>query len=505
MAWYVGKDGHQVWIQKDESVYTVIQPEDKLPTEDLSYLVKTSTKAVFQEHLMEEHPLDSRTNSRRQRTKMAGRQRGFIVRVHQEEQLHVVPWFKAAAVKLMNCAVVSRVDTEEAVNAKQKKKKDQNVTRVMLGVNECRVETTSRIHHFAHGPGFRVEVAEGSVQQRIHFFTSKRELQGKDWHKFLVAALESTGAHVMLARRTAQDAEQQVQDGAEQVDEQRVRAGSIEEIGTLRKNEAAKDEDAWFASMMKGFQDDDDSSEDDSAEEEEADPTTNGAPPRDAEASNHSDPQVRNRGTPVTQVASTSASEVPEWRRRDNRDADPSVRKGDAPTVSKKDAGSRPKAKESAGRQQPPKQQPPKQQPPKQQPQQQAARPTGWWQVREEQQQAPARQPPEPHQEPQWTWWKGQWYEQPSWQSESAPAKQAAWGAEQWSVPVQDLFAKTKQDEKGLSSMGQELKEMLNNNDNKCGECGRGRPLKLFVDPDDDQWYCRLCWIEFYGLEPPGK
>jgi hypothetical protein len=38
-----------------------------------------------------------------------------------------------------------------------------------------------------------------------------------------------------------------------------------------------------------------------------------------------------------------------------------------------------------------------------------------------------------------------------------------------------------------------------------CGECGRGRPLKLFMDPDDSQWYCRMCWLDFYGKEPPKK
>eukprot|EP00747_Dinoflagellata_sp_TGD_P088332 gnl/TRDRNA2_/TRDRNA2_163957_c2_seq2.p1 gnl/TRDRNA2_/TRDRNA2_163957_c2~~gnl/TRDRNA2_/TRDRNA2_163957_c2_seq2.p1 ORF type:complete len:516 (-),score=111.45 gnl/TRDRNA2_/TRDRNA2_163957_c2_seq2:99-1646(-) len=39
----------------------------------------------------------------------------------------------------------------------------------------------------------------------------------------------------------------------------------------------------------------------------------------------------------------------------------------------------------------------------------------------------------------------------------------------------------------------------------KCGECGRGKPLKLFADPSDGQTYCRMCWMEFYGKDPPGK
>merc|ERR1712176_428739 len=39
----------------------------------------------------------------------------------------------------------------------------------------------------------------------------------------------------------------------------------------------------------------------------------------------------------------------------------------------------------------------------------------------------------------------------------------------------------------------------------KCFECGRRKQLKLFVDDDDGKTYCRLCWIDFYGLEPPAK
>jgi len=73
---------------------------------------------------------------------------------------------------------------------------------------------------------------------------------------------------------------------------------------------------------------------------------------------------------------------------------------------------------------------------------------------------------------------------------------------------VQALFASAAKAEKqevdeasNLAGMGRELREMMA----KCGECGRGRPLKLWQDPDDSQWYCRVCWVNFYERDPPDK
>lgn len=39
----------------------------------------------------------------------------------------------------------------------------------------------------------------------------------------------------------------------------------------------------------------------------------------------------------------------------------------------------------------------------------------------------------------------------------------------------------------------------------RCTECQRGRPLKLFKDDDDGNVYCRMCWFQFYEMEPPRK
>ncbi|CAE8620200.1 unnamed protein product, partial [Polarella glacialis] len=39
----------------------------------------------------------------------------------------------------------------------------------------------------------------------------------------------------------------------------------------------------------------------------------------------------------------------------------------------------------------------------------------------------------------------------------------------------------------------------------ECGQCRRGRPLKLFLDDTDGAWYCRMCWLEFYQVEPTSK
>lgn len=515
MAWYVGKDGQQRWIPKDDSVYTVIQPADKLPIEDLSYLVKTSTKAVFQEHLVDED-LDCKRGSGRQKARTSGRQRGYVVRVHQEEQLRVVPFFKESTVKLMNCGLVSRVDTDDAVNMAKRKKKVTAGDEISLGVNECRIETTSRIHHFAHGPGFRVEVAEGNIMQRIHFFTSKREIAGKEWHKALVAALESTGAFVMLARRTADAAEKAIKDGDE----------GIEQISSLRMDEAQKEDADWLQSLMqmKPDEQDSESSEDDGP-----------APVQ---------PAAKAEARPTSQTAATSTGDVPEWRRRNadqapaesSRPDDPSVRKQPAvssrpgdPSIRKQPAVSsrpgdpsvrkQPAVSSRAGDPSIKKQAQPKQQPQKngrqqeQDPAQRPAQPTekqgGWWQGKEQSWEPqlwrePAKQKqwsesPPPYAPPtrnkdQW----GEWSDSRSYYE--APARPQA---KQCSAPVKDFFAKAAKAEKKQSSngKGQELMDMLV----KCAECGRGKPLKLWQDPDDDQWYCRVCWVNFYERDPPDK
>jgi len=222
-----------------------------------------------------------------------------------------VPSFKAAALKLLDDDVVSRVDADEAANLKKKKNKPVNVSSLTLGVNECRVETSSRIHHFAHGPGFRVEVSEGSVHQKIHFFTNRKEMACKDWHSHLVAAVESTGSHVMLARRTQVEASAE----ASQEDLQsKAAADLIERVRSLRKDNAQKDDDAWLESVMnakveESASSDAGSSADDDPPEKSAPTVANGT--------------GLDKSMPVVQATqpSRSGAELPEWRRREQTTA----------------------------------------------------------------------------------------------------------------------------------------------------------------------------------------
>jgi hypothetical protein len=299
MSWYVGKDGEHLWIKRDETVYTVIQPEDSLPVESLTYLALNSKKAVYQEHLIGDDAGDVKNNSKRRREKQAGRQRGYIVRIEQEEQVRVVPSIKAATLKLIDDQVVSRVDADEAANSKKKKNNKQanvsTVSTVALGINECRVETSARIHHFAHGPGFSVEVCEGSAHQKIHFFTDKKELSCKEWHRHLVAAVESTGAHVMLARKTQAEASQE--------DLQcKAAADLIERVRSLRKDNAQKEDDAWLESVMNAKAEESSSSSEESSAEEESPKKSAGV----------------EKGLPARRdiEASRSTADTPEWRRR---------------------------------------------------------------------------------------------------------------------------------------------------------------------------------------------
>eukprot|EP00425_Heterocapsa_triquetra_P036049 CAMPEP_0195078498 /NCGR_PEP_ID=MMETSP0448-20130528/20675_1 /TAXON_ID=66468 /ORGANISM="Heterocapsa triquestra, Strain CCMP 448" /LENGTH=428 /DNA_ID=CAMNT_0040111243 /DNA_START=94 /DNA_END=1377 /DNA_ORIENTATION=- len=255
MSWYVGQDGQQVWIKRDEMVYTVVLSDGKLPEESLTYLTSHSKKAVYQEHMCDEDALDGKSRvPRRHRDKQAGSQRGYIIRVENEDKplSRVVPWFKGAAQKLLDADVISRMDAEDSANINKKKKGSAEEKKgPSLGVNECRVETTSRVSHFAHGPGFRVEVAEGVMVQRIHFFTNRRELAHQDWHRHLVEAIEHAGGHVMLSRKLKAEAEVGGgKNGTETKDAIKEEDSSDALRLRLRKDKAQQDDDAWLASMI---------------------------------------------------------------------------------------------------------------------------------------------------------------------------------------------------------------------------------------------------------------
>eukprot|EP00928_Gymnodinium_smaydae_P030159 TRINITY_DN22490_c0_g1_i4.p1 TRINITY_DN22490_c0_g1~~TRINITY_DN22490_c0_g1_i4.p1 ORF type:complete len:695 (+),score=177.50 TRINITY_DN22490_c0_g1_i4:200-2284(+) len=338
MSWYVGKDGQQIWIPRDELVHTVIYPATDLPLENLTYLAVNSKKAVFQEHLVDEDGLDGGTrNSKRRREKTAGRQRGFILRVeHLEEGSRVIPSFKAAASRLLEIGLAWRIDADEAANSKpkQKKKNAATETATYLGVNECRVETTARIHHFAHGPGFRIEVSSGATKQRIHFFTDNK-VSIQEWHTAVVESLEASGSHVMLARRlqsqTAAGASNGdgPNDGGENVDASKGAAkanGGAENEEILQvelpTDKAQQDDNNWLLSAMQGCMtvvSDDEEEEEKQAEEApaEAVASTTPAAVEVAPATAAAPPTAAAKAAARTAAAPAAASEVPEWRRRE--------------------------------------------------------------------------------------------------------------------------------------------------------------------------------------------
>ncbi|CAE8613040.1 unnamed protein product [Polarella glacialis] len=266
MSWYTGQDGQKTWIERNAMVYNIVESDEQLPLEQLTYLAVQSKKAVYHEAVCDDD-LSATGKSKRQRDKQSGRQRGYIIRTDVDEHplSRVVPWFKAAVQKLMDFAAVSRVDADEVASTKKKKnnsnrEKAAETTMPNLGspgVNECRIQTTSRIQHFAHGPGYRVEVMEGMAMQRLHLFTCRREIPAKDWLTLLISALESSGCHVMLARKVQGSSEVASMPGALPADKE-IGAENAKREGEsdvdikiqLRKDVAQQEENAWLQTMM---------------------------------------------------------------------------------------------------------------------------------------------------------------------------------------------------------------------------------------------------------------
>mmetsp|Transcript_19114 Transcript_19114/g.43427 ORF Transcript_19114/g.43427 Transcript_19114/m.43427 type:complete len:296 (+) Transcript_19114:109-996(+) len=247
MSWYVGKDGRKVWIEDHDTVYTVGEPDPKLTVETLTYLAVNTQKAVYAEHIIDDE--EGGKKGKKAKEKAGGRQRGFVVRVDHEDRSRVTSAFRQATDKLVSAGVVSRYDLDESLQqTKRKGKKSQEKKEeeeaapslfASMAHNECRIETTKRITHQAHGVGFRVEVAEGGSHQRIHMFTAGKELPLGEWHKVLVEAVESAGIDVMLGKLVnCDDPPPSAASG---------RGGKA---GKPKKDEAREEEDEWLNSLM---------------------------------------------------------------------------------------------------------------------------------------------------------------------------------------------------------------------------------------------------------------
>lgn len=489
MSWYVSQDGQHIWIGKEEMVYTVVSSEGTLPLETLAYLAVSSKKAVYTEAIVEEAVADGRgTMSKKKKEKTSGKQRGFILRADVEESpvTKVVPWFKVATQKLLDCGLISRLDPDEAANSKKKNKNRGEKAATSLGANECHVETTSRIHHFAHGPGFRVEVSEGNVTQRLHFYTSRKEINPKEWHSLLVTAIESTGSHVMLARKTALEMAE-----GELAKEEAAGEGRNGMKVQLKKDKASQDESAWLQSMLNGCL----VAEADAEGEEEEDRGSRGSqketpqPARPREAEQEEEESPKERSSPSRSSPSAAASQPRQGgasQRQPQRQAPPSV----SQVHSRWAALSEP-APERGQRQQP-----------RQQP---VSQPT-WDQCRPQQQLQ--QQLWDRSRRPQQQSWYTQAWEDSSPQQSWEPSSQRQWQEgyrQQGGADGRELLNLLQGAPDHLQAPAPPQEREPQRRGRVCGECRRGGPLKLFQDPEDECWYCRVCWVEFYGKEPPMK
>lgn len=536
MSWYVSQGGQQVWISRNETVFTVVQPVDLLPTEALSYLTLGSKKAVFQEHVIDDD-FDGKLSKRR-RAKMSGRQRGFIVRVEQEDQCRVVDCLKAAAKSLLDTGAVYRIDPDEAVNAK--KKRNDRVTS-SAGVNECRVETNARVLHSTHGAGFRVSVNEGPVSQKIFFYT-RQEIPIDAWCKQFVDALEGTGSHVMLARRVPKV--ENCSDGDTSKAEGAGAGAGAEELICMRKDEAQQADEAWMESVMRGCVHElSDDEPDVPTEGEEAEEEKSRAAPAPAVQTTAPTPAVQTLAAPQQRagasgggggssslgtdrwaVLAPSPPAAPAAPASRARAVEPTTRvppppaRGTKPSAkpqARAGAGSHAGGSNRRGAEAPPAPPVPSarrfQQPPP--PQQrrvtedswggpepagvQAARPQpNAWQPRlppRQEVDTRARQtgnytadPPDPGRE------------------RFNMLVQAAFGASAAAPPLAHGQPGCQQaaPPPAQAEVHDSWEEWV---EPKCAECGRGWPLRLYTDGDDGQQYCRLCWVNYYGTEPPHK
>jgi len=117
-------------------------------------------------------------------------------------------------------------------------------------------------------------------------------------------------------------------------------------------------------------------------------------------------------------------------------------------------------------------------------------------------------------QQERWEHWEEAWREEPASVVPAQPGDgcapsvraffQMAQQQERGSAGIAETILRAK--ERGSAGAERERRdEVLHAPASSCAECNRGLPLKLFKDDDDEQWYCRMCWVNFYGVEPPGK
>eukprot|EP00933_Yihiella_yeosuensis_P040280 TRINITY_DN3455_c0_g5_i1.p1 TRINITY_DN3455_c0_g5~~TRINITY_DN3455_c0_g5_i1.p1 ORF type:complete len:305 (+),score=92.55 TRINITY_DN3455_c0_g5_i1:142-1056(+) len=260
MSWYVGLDGRQVWVDRSETAYTCDKPDEEekpLPIQNLTYLASGSSKAVYQEHAID----DDDGSKGKKKERQSGRQRGFVVRVdQQDDRPRINGPFQAAVDKLYRDGVVSRVDPDESEkeNKRGKKKRGKaqanelnkkeepeeeeaeaaKVEALPLGLNECRVDIISRCSHMGHGGGFILEISEIGERKRYFVYTNGKELPTAAMHSCIVQALAADGSKVMLGRLNPAMA-------PDPPDEAEGRDGSA-----AKSKKADAEEDDWLASVM---------------------------------------------------------------------------------------------------------------------------------------------------------------------------------------------------------------------------------------------------------------
>mmetsp|Transcript_163112 Transcript_163112/g.523059 ORF Transcript_163112/g.523059 Transcript_163112/m.523059 type:complete len:652 (+) Transcript_163112:162-2117(+) len=255
MSWYQAADGHEVWVPRNETVYTVIEPSKDLPHEELMYLSMTTNKPVFQELSVEDDSWDIGRNKKRH-MKRAGKERGYLLRVETDGQARVIPWFKAACKQLIAQGFCSKIDVAEAVNLKKQKKLQQKG--LALGVNECRVETLSRCTHVACGPGFKVEISCDQVTQHMQVFTDHRVLPTSVWHAHVLEAVGSVYGRVFAARKVR---EGEREDGDDEREEAECASGvagrgvlaaarTVASVAQGVRDAQRVEEEQWLATLM---------------------------------------------------------------------------------------------------------------------------------------------------------------------------------------------------------------------------------------------------------------
>lgn len=238
MSWYVTLQGRQIWVDRDEDVYTVGDPPDEeLPLVNLAYLSVGSSKAMYAEHMIDEEG----SKRGKAKEKQGGRQRGFVVRVDHDTRTKVLASMQGAIDLLMQNGHASRIDIDDAGSDRKKKgKRSEPAEEILppLGPNECRVEIVSRCQHVGHGKGYQVSVLEHGSKQKINIFTSDQEFPVDKFHQQLVAAVEASGGKTALGRMAPC-----AEDGAGG-------PGKFEDKKPKKRDEAQEDEDDWLSSVM---------------------------------------------------------------------------------------------------------------------------------------------------------------------------------------------------------------------------------------------------------------